>query len=227
MKIATHQPDFIPYLGLFWKIYCSDALVVLDDVQYSKRGMHDFNYIKTAQGKMKVKIPVSCEYTSKINEVKFADTLWYKKFLKTLEMNYKRAQYFNEVQSLLQNLLSMEYNHLSDLNIAVYKEFLRRFNFERQIILSSQLDIQSTKEQRILDICSKLNAETYISGTGAASYQNEEDFNGIGVQLKYAKFEPFEYKQMWGEFIPNLSVIDYVMNCGFDSLKEVFDGWKM
>lgn len=57
MKIATHQPDFLPYIGLFWKIYCCDVLVILDDVQYSKRGMHDFNYIKTPQGKYKLKVP--------------------------------------------------------------------------------------------------------------------------------------------------------------------------
>lgn len=227
MIVATHQPDYLPYLGFFLKVACSDVLVFLDDVQYSKRGMHDFNYIKTPQGKYKLKVPVSCSYTSKINEVELAQPEWYEKHLKTLEMSYKRAPYFNEVQSILKELLPFGYKNLSDLNISVNKAFIERAFPGKKFIVSSELGISSTKEARIIDICKAVDADTYMSGTGAMAYQNEEDFAKEGIELKYATFSPFEYKQQWGEFVPYLSAIDYFMNCGFDSLGREFEQWKM
>ncbi|MBV5342180.1 WbqC family protein, partial [bacterium] len=27
---------------------------------------------------------------------------------------------------------------------------------------------------------------------------------------------PFEYKQLWGSFQSNVTVLDYLMNCGYD-----------
>ena len=227
MKIATHQPDFLPYIGLFWKIYCCDVLVILDDVQYSKRGMHDFNYIKTPQGKYKLKVPVSCNYTSKINEVRIADETWYERHLKTLEMNYKRAPYFYECQEFLKSFMKSGYKKLDKLNIDAYKCFMKSLGIEREIVLSSELNIASVKEQRILDICDVMNADVYVSGTGASAYQKKDDFTERGIDLRYAVFEPFAYNQLWGDFIPYLSVVDYIMNCGFDALKGEFEKWEM
>jgi hypothetical protein len=67
-----------------------------------------------------------------------------------------------------------------------------------------------------MDICNALNATTYYSGTGAKAYQNESDFNSRGLQLSYSVFKSFEYKQLWGSFQSNVTVLDYLMNCGYD-----------
>lgn len=41
------------------------------------------------------------------------------------------------------------------------------------------------------------------------------------IKVQYQEFQPFVYEQLWGKFIPNLSVIDFLFNCGGDALKNV------
>jgi hypothetical protein len=49
-------------------------------------------------------------------------------------------------------------------------------------------------------------------------YQDEAKFKDEGIQLEISAFKPPQYKQLWDEFIPNLSVIDYLFNMGATSL---------
>jgi len=48
----------------------------------------------------------------------------------------------------------------------------------------------------------------------ARKYLNSEHFNTQGIQL--ADFRPPSpvYPQLWGAFIPNLSALDLILNCG-------------
>jgi hypothetical protein len=218
MIISIHQPDYIPYLGYFYKIYQSEVFVFLDDVQFSNDNMHHWNRIKTPQGESRLKIPVAYTFGDKINEVKTKDKLkWKEKHLKTIVMNYSRAQYFKEIFPLYQELVSKEYPNLAEMNIAISQFICEGFGFKPRFVRSSELNIDSAKEERVIDICLALKGSTYISGNGARAYQVDEHFESKGVQLQYTDYQSLEYKQLWNEFIPNLSVIDYIFNCGFEN----------
>ena len=215
--ISIHQPDYIPYIGYFYKIYQSEIFVFLDDVQFSNDNMHHWNRIKTPQGEFRLKIPVEYSFGNKINEVRTKDELkWKEKHLKTIEMNYSKAQYFHEIFPYYKELLLKEYPNLAELNIAINKSICENFGLKTKFIRSSELNINSTKEDRVIEICLALGGTTYISGNGARAYQVDENFVRKGVYLKYTDYQPFEYSQRWGEFIPNLSILDYVFNCGFN-----------
>ena len=86
------------------------------------------------------------------------------------------------------------------------------------IIKSSDMQIHSAKEQRVIDICIRAGGDTYLSGTGARVYQQEEHFINQGLRLEYIDYKPISYRQLWPKvgFMPNMSVIDFVFNCGFD-----------
>lgn len=43
MILTSHQPNFLPYMGVFYKAYRSDILVLSDDVQFSKKGISLIN----------------------------------------------------------------------------------------------------------------------------------------------------------------------------------------
>ena len=88
MVISIHQPDYIPYLGYFYKMSQSDKFVFLDDAQYSNDNMHNWNKIKTPQGELRLKIPVENHLGDAINKVRTKDELgWREKHLKTIEMS--------------------------------------------------------------------------------------------------------------------------------------------
>jgi hypothetical protein len=81
---------------------------------------------------------------------------------------------------------------------------------------SSDLNIESVREQKIIDICIALKGSIYYSGTGAKAYQNEDNFKANGLELRYSSFKVFEYPQLWGDFQSNVTIIDYLMNCGYN-----------
>lgn len=217
MIVSIHQPNYFPWLGYFYKIAQSDVFVLLDDVQFSNEGMHNYHYIKTPQGSLRLKIPVEQHIGDLIMEVKTKDFLgWKEKHIKTIEANYKKSVFFSTVFADYFQLIDKEYASLSEMNTAIMKFILVKFGIATKIISSSELNITTVREEKVLDICNALNATVYYSGTGAKAYQNESDFLNRGIELRYSSFQPFDYKQLWGSFQSSVTVLDFLMNCGYD-----------
>ena len=219
MVVSIHQPDYISYLGYFYKISKSDIFVFLDDAQFSNDNMHHWNRIKTPQGECRLKVPVEQHLGDLINQVRTKDELmWKEKHLKTLEMNYKKAPFFNEVFQQFKELLCQNYSSISDMNIAINTWIIRGFGFETKIYKSSDIPIDTVREERVIDIVKYFFGDIYISGHGAKAYQVDEHFSQKGIKLVYTDYQPIEYRQLWPKvgFLPYMSTLDYLFNYGFD-----------
>jgi len=215
--ISIHQPNYIPWLGYFYKIYLSDIFVFLDDAQFSNEGMHNWHYIKTPQGPLRMKIPVQQKLGDKINEVRTKDELgWKQKHLKAIVINYKKSLYFEEIYNDFSSLLLESYPNLASMNKHLIIHVCKKFGIKTKIIESSSLNIYTSSEQKVIDIVSSLNGTDYYSGIGAKAYQNEDNFIKRNIRLTYMQYLPYSYKQLWGDFRPNVSVLDYMMNCGYN-----------
>lgn len=225
MKVSIHQPDYIPYLGLFYKMYRSDIFIYLDDAQYSNLGAQNYNVIKTPQGVLRLKFPVENKFGDAINVVRPKDELnWKEKHLKTIEMNYKKAPFFKDVFPKLKDVYMGNYPTVADLNIAINTYIAENFGIKPKFYRSSEFNIHTAREERVIDLCLAVNADCYISGTGASVYQVEDHFVSKGIKLCYSDYKPITYPQIWGDFQVNMSVIDYIFNCGYDFeyvIKEV------
>lgn len=217
MKISIHQPDYIPWLGFFYKLSQSDKFVYLDDAQFSTTAAHNFNVIKTAQGEHRLKIPVDYKSGKKIIDVRTKDELgWKAKHLKTIEFNYTKAPYFKSIFPEIEKIYNTDYENIADFNIALNSYICRGFNINPQIYRSSDMDIQTFREERVIDICAALGGDEYISGNGARAYQVEGHFTDRNIVLTYLDYKPIEYPQLWGDFLPCMSVLDYIFNMGFN-----------
>jgi hypothetical protein len=217
MKVSIHQPDYIPYIGYFYKMFQSDIFVFLDDAQFSNDNMHHWNRIKTPQGECRLKVPVKYNFGDNINQVITKNELkWREKHLRTMEMNYSRAKYFKDIFPDFKELIMVEYSNLAAMNMAIIRFICDNFGLKPKFVISSQMEINTVREERVIDICLALGGNTYISGNGARAYQVQEHFDERRLILKYTDYKPFEYTQLWKEFAPNMSIIDYVFNCGFD-----------
>jgi hypothetical protein len=218
-SIAIHQPNYIPWLGFFYKIYQSDIFVFLDDVQFSNQGLHNYHFIKTINGPSRLRIPVVQTLGDKISQVKINnENDWPKKHLDELYKNYCKAEYFEEIYSDLTTLLNESFEYLSDLNISIIEFLCGKLGITFNFIRSSDLKITSLREEKIIDICHTLGGDTYYSGTGARAYQNEENFSKNGIQLKYSEYQIFEYPQQFSGFQSNVTTLDFLMNCGYNWL---------
>ncbi len=219
MVVSIHQPDYISYLGFFYKISRADTFVFLDDCQFSNDNMHHWNRVKTPQGECRLKVPVEQHLGDPINRVRTRDELgWKQKHLKTIEMNYTKAKHFEDFFPDFRELLLREYDSIAEMNIAIDTEICRRFGFGTKILRSSDMPLSTVREERVIDIVKLVGGDTYVSGHGAKAYQVDEHFSDKGIKLVYTDYKPIEYKQLWPKagFLPYMSVLDYIFNCGFD-----------
>jgi len=227
MILSSHQPNFLPYMGFFYKAAKSDAMVISEDVSFSKKGMHNWNRIYTSSGVKKLTLPVKAHHDSRLADVVVADPAYnIPKIAKTLEQEYRKAPYFGdgmEVVDLMLGMASERPLFMSDFNVPLTSYILGRFGICIPLILSTEdLEICGHKDERIFQMCEQTGATAYLSGTGAKVYHVDEDYAKRGIDLIYSDYRAVRYPQVHGDFVENLSVIDYIFNMGF----RLPEGWE-
>jgi len=222
MIIAIHQPQYLPWLGYFDKIDKSDIFVFLDDVQFKKNEWQNRNRTKTAGrgGWQWITVPVIHRFGQKINEVKINNQEnWCKKHLHQLETNYFKSPHFLQCYDFLKETYARKWENLSEVNIYFIEYLTKTLGIKKQLVKSSDLKVIGEKTDRLVNICKMLNASTYLSGVGAKEYIELKKFESEKIKVIFQDFHHPVYKQLYGEFIPNLSVGDLLFNYGDESLK--------
>lgn len=217
-RVAIMQPTYLPWHGYFELINSVETFVFLDSVQFSKRSWQQRNLIKTPQGLSWLTVPV---ITKGKRSQLIADTLIDKesnfivKHIKTIEKNYARASFFENESKLLFESMSSNYENISDLNINLILNICSRLNIRTNFIKSSTLNHSGIKSDLLASICTILGASEYISTPGSKVYLEESDsFKKINLPIRYFEYSKPIYKQLWGNFLPNLSIVDMLLNCG-------------
>lgn len=219
MIVTSHQPNFLPYLGVFYKAYRSKIFVLSDDVQFSKSGMHNYNYIRTKVGSQKITLPVKAHNDMKLCDVMVSEPeMSIPKIVRTLREAYAKTGHYDEGQEILDIIggMAKENLRMTELNTAVIRHILKRMGIEVHILIASEhLSLTGHKDDRILMMCGQTGAKAYYSGTGAKAYHDEGRYRKKGIDLVYSDYEPVVYRQKYEPFLPNMSVIDYIFNAGY------------
>jgi len=218
MIVSIHQPAYIPWLGYFDKISKSDIHIFFDNAQYSKNNLFNRNKIKTPQGDVWLTIPVKYKKGKSINEIEIDNsTNWREKHWKTITCNYSKSLFFDKYIGIFEYFYLNDWRYLSDFTIAMNKKICQMMGIQTKFVISSEIQTDGISNEKLINLCKKVDADVYLSGQGAKVYMNEKLFNESKIKVEYQNFSYPTYKQLWGDFIPNLSVIDYIFNCG---LKE-------
>ena len=225
--IAIHQPNFLPWLGYFHKMIHSDVFVFFDDVQFPRgKSFCSRILIKSPNGEQWLTIPVSGKGDkSLINQVEVNGNTWINKTLKSLIFNYQKAPFFNELYPGLEQIFKKEQSLLSELNIELIRFIIEYLESDTRLLRSSEIceGNELPSDEKIIYILKELNADHYISGSGAGSrrYIDENELSFNNIQLIWQHFKHPEYPQLFGEFLPNLSIIDLLFNCGSKRSHEI------
>lgn len=223
--IAIHQPNFFPWLGYFYKIAKSDAFVILDNVEF-QQGNHNSitnrSKIKCAGEEKFITISVKKNKESKIirDIVIDKNTTQMHKHIKTIQYNYSRASHFKEVFPLIEKMLNdfMKYDTLAEANTFIIQSVCDLLKIKTPIIKASEMNlITDDRNERIIEICKRLDGNIYFSGNGGKKYHDETLFVKNGISIRYTDFKPSEYEQTGGPFLPGLSTMDVLLNCGVEN----------
>jgi len=223
MIITIHQPDFLPWLGFFDRWAKSDLFIILDDVQFLRRGWHHRDKIKTLHGVHWLTIPVlkRGKYNQLIKDVEIDNQQdWKRKHLETIESAYKKAPNLNRYLTSLKKIYDKNHTYLIELNIDIIKFMAAEFGITTPIVFSSDYRVNLTSTKKLLTLVRINKGTVYLTGTGAKDYLEESLFSDNGIALEWQKFEHPIYEQLYGEFVPGLSGIDYLMMVSPPSLLQ-------
>jgi hypothetical protein len=218
MILSASQPYFAPFPGFFFKAHISDIFVILDSVQFPRGTTWiSRNRFKGPHGKLWMTIPVWKKGLGlqRINDVGiYHEGRWRRKHLESLKTAYAHAPYFPEHLPFLNEMFSESFQRLIDLNLAVITHLMRHLNVQTRVELLSELDIRSSGDERLVDLCRKFQAKRFLAQASARKYLDSRAFEAAGIELEFFQPPSPVYPQLWGDFIPNLSAFDLLFNCG-------------
>ena len=223
--VVIHQPDFLPYLGFFHRLLNADLFVILDSVQFLRRGWHHRDKIKTPQGDSWITLGlIKSSQDTKINDIFLNNDNWKEKHLSVLKQNYKKSKYFNEIFPYLEELYLKSFEKMIDFNLASIELLMKLFDIKIDIEYSSKYNITTRANDLLVDILKEVSATHYLSGVGAKDYFEQQPFSEANIEVVWQDFKHPIYPQLHGEFIPYLSSIDLLFNCGIEESRKILRG---
>lgn len=216
MTLSIHQPQYIPWIPYFSKIYHSDIFVLLDHVQFQKNGLQNRNYIFNKKEEIRLTLPVHVHLGNSIKDVTISQQNILSKHWTSIELAYKKAPFFHEVSEFLFIIYSNSYSLLCELNCDLINAILNYLGIKTKMLRSSEMNVTGEKSGLILNICQQLHADRYLTGTGGLDYLQKEDFEKEKIEIQLLEYPKKKYVQANAQdhFIENLSILDLLFNTG-------------
>ncbi len=228
MILTAHQPAYMPWLGYFHKIALADNFVMLDSVQFEKNSFTNRNKIKTSNGEAWLTIPVEMKghLDKQINEIQMdSKSNWKKKHWNTLLLNYKKAPHFDKYSGFFEKYYLSETNNLFDFIQSSSNFFFEELKITPKTKKLSELNIESKKQDLIIDLCKKTDSNAFVFGALGKDYADKNLFDSNNISIYFQEYKHPSYQQLWGEFVPYMGIIDALFNLGAERTKEIiFEG---
>jgi hypothetical protein len=198
----------------------ADVFVIMDDVQYDRR-FTNRNKILNPQGPLELTVPINKAHkffpnaSVEINN----DLPWREDHWKKILLSYSNAGSFHLYRDYLEALYSKEWSMLFELDLETTKKTMEWLGIKIPVVRESELGVEGSSTERLVNVCKKLGADTYVSGSGGRAYLDEGLFQRSNVELLYQSYAPIPYPQRFSKsFVPNLSIIDMLANVGPGSI---------
>lgn len=215
--LVVLQPGYLPWLGFFDQLRRADTFVVYDDVQYDKGGWRNRNRVKSPGGAIWLTVPVRTKGRPRqcLADVEIDNGQgWARTHIATIRHCYARAPYLGRYLPELVEVLSRRWARLVDLDLELLSLLSSWLGLDRPSLRSSQLGIGGRSTPRLLDIALATGATRYLTGDAAKTYLDVQLFADHGIEVEWHGYRHPTYPQQHGPFVPCLSALDLLMNCG-------------
>jgi hypothetical protein len=165
-------------------------------------------------------VPVTYRYPQLICEVGVNDReRWQHRQQQALATNYRRAPYWGCLEGFFEEIFSRSWATVAELNIRVVKGLAAMLGIATPIHVASELgSFPEDPDERLIALTKHLGATTYLAGSGGRDYMDLKKYERAGVEVLFQEYRHPRYGQLFGEFEPNMSVIDLIYNHGEASL---------
>jgi WbqC-like protein family len=219
VRVAIHQPQYLPWLGYLAKWAAADLFIVLDVVQYEKQGWQNRNRIKTRAGARWLTVPVHASLGEPISAITIDRSRpWPARHLRAIEHAYARAPALSAYRDELRRFYATPWTRLAALATDSARWLARAFGITTPLRLASELSEglapPSTPTGRLVSLCRAAGADTYLAGEHGAAYMDLSEFTRAGIGVLAQRYEHPVYPQVHGEFVSHLSALDLLLTVG-------------
>jgi hypothetical protein len=222
------QPTYLPWCGYFEMIANSDVFVLLDNVQFERSSWQHRNRIKGPSGEVLLSLPVKSanKFPQLISDVELSNSAYIlQKHLKAFELYYSKSPNYSDTMKKIRSIYNVENLMLSEINEKMIRFLCDELRIKTKIIKGSELHAKGKKTELSLNQCLELDATVFYAAHGSKEYVDlEEGFKLNNIKVEYQNYQQPTYSQLFGEFIPQLSVVDLLFNCGEISLEIIKSG---
>jgi hypothetical protein len=218
------QSNYLPWRGYFDLMRLADVFIYLDCVQYTRSDWRNRNVIKTSSGPRWMTVPVRGHLGEAIDEVQVARPSWAEGHILMITPNYRHAAHFEEVSPWLFEKMRqaaplrslVEVNHY--LASAIREKLMigTPLRVSTDVLPRSEL-LGCSASERVARLVAAVGGTRYLSGPAAKTYLEEAPFQERNIDIAWMSYDGYsQYPQCWEGYEPNVSVIDLLLNCGFD-----------
>lgn len=230
MKASIHQPHYFPWIGYFDKMAKADVFVLLDQVQLEKGSQMLRNRVLDPNGQPKF-LTISAETKDFLNreyrELATKDIpQWTARQINALKNYYRKAPAAKEIFPFLDAFFQREDPTICQWTCGSIELVRQLLDIKTPLLYQSDIsyDRRCKRSDLVYAICKAVGADTYFSGRGASvEYLDREKFAENGVKIVFQDFTHPVYPQCnSNEFIPGISILDLLFNCGIEEARRIF-----
>lgn len=234
-SIAIMQPYFFPYLGYFSLIENTDHFIFFDTPQYIKKGWINRNrIIGCGTDPVFINVPIcKAPQNTAIKDIRISNNEpWKEKLFGQLSIYKRRAPYYNDVISLIENIVaSNNYgDSMSQLAIQSIVETCDFLGISINYDVFSEMDMHinaSAPDEWALEISKELGYTRYVNPPGGLSFFDRQKYKSAGIQIDFLEQQLCPYIQKKGFFTEGLSIIDVMMFCSNDEIHDMLSKYNL
>ena len=147
-----------------------------------------------------------------------------KKLCAQIDGAYRKAPFFAETMPLVSDIIECPADNLFDYIHNSLARACAHLGIQTPLHISSRIEDGATdlrNADRVIDICTRLEATGYINPPGGRDLYEAEAFSARGLDLCFLEPQLSPYPQFGAEFVPALSILDVLMFNGRDHTSNV------
>ncbi|HWA36355.1 MAG TPA: WbqC family protein [Burkholderiales bacterium] len=234
MIVAMHPPQLLPWLGVLDRMARADLFVVVDHVPFERvagrqvgvPSCHRARYLLDGVPRW-LTVPLLHRSphervadrevdhgASAVNRLARAD--WGRAGFESLQHAYRDAGFFPQHAAPVRALLEARWTRFADLALASMELLREAFAVRTPMIRSSELGVRGGADELVLEVCRAAGARTYLAGSGGSRFGADAGvLERAGIRVERRAFHhPVHVQCGNAPFVPGLSAIDALFNCG-------------
>jgi hypothetical protein len=230
--IVLMQPYIFPYFPYFQLFHAADCFVSYDDAQYMKGGWINRNRILLNGEPHFITFPVHrTSLNASIAETSFSEEIdkAKKKVLGTIRQAYSKAPYFDFAYEVLREIIEHDEPNVARFAEHSLKALVDVLGITVEFRRSSELGVDCSLrgQERVISIVQAVRGDVYVNPIGGAALYSNSDFAAKGISLHFLVTASSPYVQFESPFTAGLSIIDRLMFCSVEEIRNCLPQFEL